>query len=450
MRQSLSIFYVLLITAGAEAQSLADRIARAEGTIRLSVPSRAGVCGNGRFIGEETATAFRTYTMHAGGFSISQFEDFLPTCHAGPIRLALDKTSGAIGHLRAAVGAPWRPNPTATDLGTIRAADAASWLLDLAPRLDKDDDVRIALMVASLTDSVRVAERLIGMVRDRTRRAAVRREAMRWLRGPAEREGQVDAADRALRDVVGDARETVEFREFALRRLAGSRTQANASWIRDLALDRAQPLALRERAVRTLGDELARPEMARALYARLDHLTLKERVLRTVAEGKDGGAVDWMRELAGSAGEPEAVRDRAIRLLGEHREFTTLRTLYPRLDRLELRERVIRVVAEMGIAEGARWLEHIVLDASDQAALRERAVRVLAEHGATTADLVRLYDRADQREVRVRLIRTFAERGDRASLDKLSAIIRNDPDPSLQREAQRRVGSVREEGKPDR
>lgn len=65
MRPSLSIF-VFLITAGAEAQSLADRIARADGTIRLSVPGRPGVCGDGQFIGEETSTTFRTYTMPAG------------------------------------------------------------------------------------------------------------------------------------------------------------------------------------------------------------------------------------------------------------------------------------------------------------------------------------------------------------------------------------------------
>ena len=430
----------LLVAAGVDAQSLADRIARADGTIRLSIPARPGICGDGRFIGEETPTAFRTYTIHADGFSISHFEDFMPTCHAGPIRVALDHADGVIGHLRAAVGVPWRPAADATDLGTIRAADAARWLLDLAPRLDDDDDVRVALMVASMTDSVRVAEPLMGMVRDRTRRAAIRREAMRWLRGPAEREGQVDAADRALRAVVSEDGEPTELREFALRRLAESRTDANASWIRELALERAAPLALRERAVRVLGEELARPEMARALYAQLEHATLKERVLRTVAEGKDDGAVAWMRDLAGSAGEPEAVRDRAIRLLGEHREFTALRTLYPRLDREGLRERVIRVVAELGTAEAARWLENIVVDTSDRAALRERAVRELADHGATSADLVRLYDRADSREVRVRLIRTFAERGDRASLDKLSAIIQTDPDPSLRREAQRRVG----------
>lgn len=264
---------------------------------------------------------------------------------------------------------------------------------------------------------------------------------MRWLRGPAEREGLTRQADRALRDVAGDAAERSELREHALRRLAESRTDDNAAWLSDFALERSQLLALRERAVRVLGEELGRPEMVRSLYPRLDHVTLRERALRVVGEQQKGEAADWLRQVAEARDEQEAIRERAIRLLGERGEIEYLRTLYPRLDRPSLKERVIRVAAESGRAEALEWIERIVLDGAEQPALRERGARELADRGTATTELIRLYDRADNHEVRARLIRFFAERGDRAALDKLAAIARDDPNPSLRREAQRRIAA---------
>ncbi|MEX0691535.1 MAG: HEAT repeat domain-containing protein [Gemmatimonadales bacterium] len=88
----------------------------------------------------------------------------------------------------------------------------------------------------------------------------------------------------------------------------------------------------------------------------------------------------------------------------------------------------------------AVWIQEVALDAQESSALRERAVRLLAERGMVTANLIQLYDRADDRVVCTRLIRILAERGDRAALEKLTAIMDNDPDTGLRREAQRRLG----------
>jgi HEAT repeat protein len=290
-----------------------------------------------------------------------------------------------------------------------------------------------------MTDSARIAERMIAMARDRNLPAALRTSAMRWLRGPAEREGRAAAADRALRDVAGDASEPTELREQALRRLGESRADGNASWLREMVLDRAQSLVIRERALRVLGEELDRPDLVRQLYPQLDHVTLEERAVRVVGERRGADAADWLRQTAEDRDGHEAVRERAIRVLGERGEMAYLRALYPRLDRMGLRERVIRVAAESGRNDAHEWLERIVLDGGEQQPLRERAVRELAERGVATTELVRLYDRADNLEVRARLIRIFAERGDRAAMDKLAAIVRDDTHPSLRRDAQRRL-----------
>ena len=95
----------------------------------------------------------------------------------------------------------------------------------------------------------------------------------------------------------------------------------------------------------------------------------------------------------------------------------------------------------MGGAEPARWLESLVLDGHTSSRLRERAVREFAEGGASTPELVRLYDRAVDRAVRVRLIRIFADRADDASRAKLNAIMQSDTDAGLRQEAERRYRS---------
>jgi DNA-binding transcriptional regulator YbjK len=146
----------------------------------------------------------------------------------------------------------------------------------------------------------------------------------------------------------------------------------------------------------------------------------------------------WVRERAEDAQESVVLRDRAVRLLAERGQVAYLRDLYPRLDRLELKERVLRTVAERDDAEAAAWLAEIVLDDREQAGLRDRAVRSLAERGAPSGELATLYDRVTASTVKQRLIRVFAERKDDVAVKKLAAIAAADPDPALRGEAARR------------
>jgi hypothetical protein len=205
-----------------------------------------------------------------------------------------------------------------------------------------------------------------------------------------------------------------------------------------VALDPAEQRALRERAVRVLAEELNRPGEARALFARLDDPVLRERALRVAVE--QGGSLElaWAREVAEDRREAVSLRDRAIRLLAERGQVEFLRGLYPQLDRVELKERVVRTIAARDDADAAAWLERLVLDDREQPALRDRAVRSLAESRAPSGALATLYDRVTTTAVKERLIRVFAERKDAAAAEKLAAIIAADPDPALRREAARR------------
>jgi hypothetical protein len=455
-------------TMPAVGQSLSDRISQVRtGTVRLSFATRDIVCGDGQFIGFDLPEAFYMYSNWNDGYSVNVMQDVKPDCRGGPLRLVVVKSGGRVAELRGAVGVSWRASETAVDLGTVGAAEAAEWLVGLA---ESDDDAvaRAALLAAAAADSAHISGRVIALAQNRRLASGVRERAVRWAAVIGGAEGRGDDVDRALRAITADAAEPLSLRERAVRDLrptAANRAylrtlygrtddatlreriirevgsdggEDEVAWVRGVALDAGEPVALRERAIRVLAEELDRPGEARALYPRLDQPALRERALRVAVE--QGGAAEeaWVREIAEDRGEDLALRDRAIRLLAERGRGAVLRELYPRLERVELQERVVRAIAERNDAEAAAWLARIVLDERAQPALRDRAVRALAEHGAPSGELASLYDRVTSTAVKQRLIRVLAERKDAGAADKLSAIAGSDPDPALRSEATRR------------
>ncbi len=109
-----------LLAGDAGAQSLASRVASAEGVVQLRFPSQPGVCGDG--IG-----SIGNLLGRHGWFFL---EDVVPkhSCRAGPVRIVATVVSGRVDDLQAYVG----PEPTAQknvrDLGTVSAPDAIAWL----------------------------------------------------------------------------------------------------------------------------------------------------------------------------------------------------------------------------------------------------------------------------------------------------------------------------------
>jgi hypothetical protein len=112
--------------------------------------------------------------------------------------------------------------------------------------------------------------------------------------------------------------------------------------------------------------------------------------------------------------------------------------VYPRLDRLDLKEQALRTVAQRNDAEAAAWLAESVLNDAEQVELRDRAARSLAEAGAPSRELATLYDRVTSSAVKQRLIRLLAQRRDDVAATKLAAIAADDPNATLRREAERR------------
>ena len=200
---------------------------------------------------------------------------------------------------------------------------------------------------------------------------------------------------------------------------------------------------IRERAVRVIG-EASNARALRELYDQLDDPTLRERVLRSMAEVGDSESRTWLRGIVERKTETTALRERAIRSLAEMGDMDYLRTAYRSLDDDGLRERILRSVAEGGGSETTAWLRDIARDSREHSGLRERAVRLLAESGAATSELISLYDAVPDRVVRERLVTLLAERGDRAARDKLRTIASDDPDEDLRRRAVRKLAESRD------
>lgn len=474
---------MLLLDAGAAAaQSVAERVASVRaGAVRMRFDSRPGVCGDGRsLIGEryQSANGYTIYTMD--GSIITNMDpsgrgdsDFSRKCLAGPVLVEMSLRDGRVTELRPAVGPDVEDRGgRGTDLGRVSGAEAARFLLGVAREGD-EQLTRNAMLAASLAADAGIAPDLVDIARDKSLRVPLRESALRWIGRVQEREPDHDAdavvrriagdetdvlavrerairtirhdaeGDRFLRDLYGRLSE-VTLKERVIRVLAESDARSNVDFLRAVATDDREQVTLRERAIRVLGDELRRRDELRALYPRLREVALKERVIRVVGENGDAEAARWLRGIAEDPRETLALRERAIRVLGELGETDYLRSVYRRVEHTALKERILRLAGEAGGEPNTGFLRQVALDDQEGAGLRERALRSASEASVPTGELVRLYDELADRPLRERLVRIFAERGDRESIDKLIAIARSDRDVEMRRAAIRRLAESRD------
>lgn len=190
--------------------SLERRVAAApDGNVRFSFAAKPGVYGNGRNMISWDCDKGNCHNRQVDG-NWDDHDDWDAPCDSGPVRVALTKSGGRITDLRVYVGGEWRPNTTATDLGTVGAKDAATYLLALALK-DESRASEKAIFPAVLADSVTIWPDLLKIAKADNVSRKVRRSAVFWL-------GQAagDAATRGLSDLVEDGNADREVRETAV------------------------------------------------------------------------------------------------------------------------------------------------------------------------------------------------------------------------------------------
>lgn len=196
-----AVLLLAVLAAPLAAQSLADRAGRPpEGVIRFSYAAREGVCGGG---GEG---------WHVRGRG-ARDADWVPECGPGTVLVRLTFRDGRVREARSRVGGRWVADAApGRDLGTVPAAAAAAWLLDLAAEGGHPAEVLVG--AAAVADSAVIWPRLLDLARRRDLPQGARRAATFWL-GQAAGEAATAGLVRLVNDDDPD-REIAKSAVFAL------------------------------------------------------------------------------------------------------------------------------------------------------------------------------------------------------------------------------------------
>lgn len=177
-------------------------------------------------------------------------------------------------------------------------------------------------------------------------------------------------------------------------------------------------------------------ELARANLTG-DRTWLSKESLSALARSGDPRARDFLRDVVQRGDVPDEVLYTAIRGLGTEyatgRDADLLRRLYPKLTGDRSRDAVLSVIAEIGGTENTRWLLSVARDESTPIQTRRRALSYAARAGVPMTDLVRIYDATTDPQMKDALIGVYAQSGDKAAVDKLLSIAKNDDNPSIRR-----------------
>ncbi|MCA9737966.1 MAG: HEAT repeat domain-containing protein [Gemmatimonadetes bacterium] len=211
---------VLLVPAGAGAQSLEEAVRGVDGDVHFSYDARPGVRSCGR--GDDLSWSWN-WTDRGDR----------RRCVQGPIQVELRLEDGRVVRLRAGIEGAGEP-AGGRALGHFPPQEAADWLLDLVDRVDPRQAGR-ALQAAVLADGVETWPRLLAFARDRERPSSVRKDAVFWL-------GQ-EASDAALDGLTGLATDDpeLEVRKAAVFALSQRDPDEAIPPLSDIALAEGDP-----------------------------------------------------------------------------------------------------------------------------------------------------------------------------------------------------------------
>ncbi|HUF28456.1 MAG TPA: HEAT repeat domain-containing protein [Gemmatimonadaceae bacterium] len=398
-----------LVPAGA--QSLAQRVdAVRDGAIQFSYPVRDGVCGNGRSYISTSPGSFTGNVQVVGGAPTER-------CEPGPARVIISRAGGVTTSIDAVVGPAAAAPSGVTDLGTVTGAQAHEYLLTQAARLDGKPG-RDAILPAMIAEGAGASAPLVALARDRSRPLETRRSAITWIGRMSEAPGRPSGP------AAGTLAEMARARDDA----AAVRTQAISTLAR-LGQGEGVPTLI---------------EMTRTS----DDSWLAEQAATQLSRSGDPRARQWLRAVVQANETPDGIRQIAIRGLGGSyataEDMNLLRQSYGRLESTAARERVITTVSTLGGRDNTQWLLGIARTPAEPVSLRRRALTAAEKGGATSAELLGVYQSAGERTMKLALIDLYARHDDRAMTDKLIEIAKGDEDNQVRRRAITRLSSSKD------
>ena len=167
--------------------------------------------------------------------------------------------------------------------------------------------------------------------------------------------------------------------------------------------------------------------------------SIKEKALFALSQQREPRAQQILRDFATRESENADLREKAIFWLGQRRspentEF--LRNLYGQIRSQDLREKILFSLSQQHGAGNEQWLMNIALDSKQDIELRKKALFWAGQSGVAIGDLAKLYDRMPESEMKESIIFALSQRqSDRAAIDKMFDIARNEKDAELRKKA---------------
>jgi HEAT repeat protein len=386
--------------ATAGAQSLAQRIAAAgQGEVRMTYATRPNVCGDGGSMVGVGDGFMMSSSMESYGRWTST------SCRPGAARVALQVGPGGVESIQARVGGSWEAaTGHVVDLGVVSAPEAARYFLDAAEKLDGRAG-RNTLLAAVIADSADIGARLLAIGQRASVPSETRHRAVNWL------------------GVFGDASMAKPLSELAKSGDDEKKSVAEAALF----------------ALSRLPDGAGMPsliELARSAPS----TRLRGKAVFWLGQSDDRRARAEVRTIAGDASAPNEVREKAVFSLGHGDAATAddyrfLRDLFGRVDGRKLQDQILMAMSQSGDREGRQWLLSVARDENAPVESRKKAIFWAAQGDLPTADIASVYDAVSNRTVKEHTIFVLSQRDDKASTEKLMAIVNGSGDAELRKKA---------------
>ena len=408
----------LVVAAGsaAQSQSLANRVSAApDGRVQFTFAARPGVCGNGRTYIQTGPNSFTGSISYNGNF-YGNWSDATRAdpCIAGPVRVVVDRADKLPLTVQTYVGPPDSTLRGVTDLGRVRAQDAADYLLSISGTVDGRAG-REAIFPALLADSANTSAALVGIAKNASLPRETRRSALSYM-------GQ---STNGMSTIPASVTEPI---------LA-------------IARDESDNQSVRQQALSILGrlDHGAGIPPLIELSRQTESQWLAKESMSTLARSGDPRARQYLRTAVRRTDLPDEVLTVALRALGQDyataQDAALLRELYPTLKSDRSREAVFNALADIGGSENTKWMLAMAQNGNELLQTRRRALGAANRSGAPILDLIKLYDTTTDPSMKETLIDIYIRSSERASVDKLVSIVKTEENLSLRKRTITRLTS---------
>ena len=165
---------------------------------------------------------------------------------------------------------------------------------------------------------------------------------------------------------------------------------------------------------------------------------LQDKAIFALSQQDSPRARQALRDFALRAGVSSDLRQKAIFWIGQGDDpdrVGFLKTLFTQLRDNESRDKILFSMSQVEGRESQRWLLQVAGDVNENIELRKKALFWAGQSDIPATELFTLYEKMPSREMKEQLIFVYSQRDERAAVDKLFEIARNEPDMYLKKKA---------------